>query len=290
MKTREWLLIIFIVILLQFIVQVSAWLYGGNTGALGYVSFAGTVVSIILAVLAIVYSNFQSISQQNSAERISSQVEKLIGVTENIEAGKKGLVTSISHLNSLAQKVDESIAHQGSISRKVDGIVRKFESAMSGGTLSDKKISQNSTSTTDNVEEGIFHNPFSHGYIAQLTQCVFFYYGAKLGLTISEVSEALALPILRDIVKEDDTGFDAYNEGMQVVSWQFFVSHGYLILDEGREEDSSRKYSLNKVFERYCAEFVEYLKGISKEDEDSYDKMLIGILEGCESRLKENKS
>ncbi|MEZ8154581.1 hypothetical protein ACED23_26400 [Vibrio splendidus] len=62
-KPREWLYIIFIIILLQFIVQAAAWLYGGNDGALGYISFAGTVVSIILAVLAIVYSYIQSLSQ-----------------------------------------------------------------------------------------------------------------------------------------------------------------------------------------------------------------------------------
>ncbi|WP_425543427.1 hypothetical protein, partial [Aeromonas salmonicida] len=64
LETREWIFVILITVLIQFIIQASAWLYGGNSGALGYLSFAGTAVSIILAVLAIIYSFLQSSAQE----------------------------------------------------------------------------------------------------------------------------------------------------------------------------------------------------------------------------------
>ncbi len=69
LETREWVFIMLIVVLIQFIIQASAWLYGGNSGALGYLSFAGTAVSIILAVLAIIYS-FCSHQRKRSHLRI----------------------------------------------------------------------------------------------------------------------------------------------------------------------------------------------------------------------------
>lgn len=282
MKPREWIFIIFIVILLQFIVQVAAWLYGGNTGALGYVSFAGTVVSIILAVLAIVYSNFQSISQQSSADRISGQVERLIGVTGNIETGKKSLVSTISHLNNLAQKLDESIANQGNINQKVDGIVKKFERSMSKSSISSK---DSLSVDGQNMSMGDFNAPFTHGYLAQITQSIFFYYGAKLGLSLTAVSDELVQPILRGIVKDGDSAFDAYNDGMQVISWQFFITHGYLVFVDEQENDYDRKFSLHEDFEESCLKFIEYLKGLSKDVRDSSDEMLLRIVEVCESKL-----
>ncbi|NUE48125.1 hypothetical protein HUC45_24465, partial [Escherichia coli] len=77
-----------ITVLLKHIIQASAWLYGGNSGALGYLSFAGTAVSIILAVLAIIYSFLQSSAQEKSSLNISTQVAKLVDVVQNIEISK----------------------------------------------------------------------------------------------------------------------------------------------------------------------------------------------------------
>ncbi|WCH32275.1 hypothetical protein ONZ60_03945 [Aeromonas salmonicida] len=52
LETREWIFVILITVLIQFIIQASAWLYGGNSGALGYLSFAGTAgIQIISATL-----------------------------------------------------------------------------------------------------------------------------------------------------------------------------------------------------------------------------------------------
>lgn len=118
MKTREWFYIIFIVILIQFIVQAAAWLYSGNNGALAYISFAGTVVSIILAVLAIMYSFVQSSSQQQSSSTISSQVDKLMDVVDKIDLSKQSLSDTLSHLNSVSRKLTTPLNNMTKLRKK----------------------------------------------------------------------------------------------------------------------------------------------------------------------------
>ncbi|HGY5264072.1 TPA: hypothetical protein ACNU2R_003483, partial [Aeromonas salmonicida subsp. salmonicida] len=98
LETREWIFVILITVLIQFIIQASAWLYGENSGALGYLSFAGTAVSIILAVLAIIYSFLQSSAQEKSSLNISTQVAKLVDVVQNIEISKGTLQLTLEHL------------------------------------------------------------------------------------------------------------------------------------------------------------------------------------------------
>ncbi|WP_376882698.1 hypothetical protein [Aeromonas salmonicida] len=89
LETREWIFVILITVLIQFIIQASAWLYGGNSGALGYLSFAGTAVSIILAVLAIIYSFLQSSAQEKSSLNISTQVANLSMLSKTLKLARE---------------------------------------------------------------------------------------------------------------------------------------------------------------------------------------------------------
>lgn len=63
---REWVFSIVIVSLVQAFVWYSAFVNAGSGSALNFISFAGTLVSIILAVLAIGYTYGESISQKKS--------------------------------------------------------------------------------------------------------------------------------------------------------------------------------------------------------------------------------
>lgn len=89
LTTREWIFIIIILLLIQFFIHWVSYQFGGSSNALGYVSFAGTLVSIMLGLIAIIYSFVQSISQSTNVIEIREQVERLMVAGGDIsESGK----------------------------------------------------------------------------------------------------------------------------------------------------------------------------------------------------------
>lgn len=85
MRKRDVFFMIVIIILVQFIVQAAAYIYYGNGSILDYISFTGTIVSIILAILAIIYSYIQNFTQNKSSVLLSQQTDRLteaVGQTE----------------------------------------------------------------------------------------------------------------------------------------------------------------------------------------------------------------
>ncbi|HCU0834604.1 TPA: hypothetical protein OUJ22_004145 [Pseudomonas aeruginosa] len=103
---REWLLTIFIIVILQFILHWLAFQYRGSSNALGYISFAGTVVSIVLGVVAIIYSFVQSISHSTSVEEMRAQVEDLIAATKDINKSKDSLHESTTKIISAVESLN----------------------------------------------------------------------------------------------------------------------------------------------------------------------------------------
>jgi len=106
--TREWLLILFLVLLVQFIVQGSAFVYCNKGSALNYWSLVGTSVSIILALLAIIWSFIQNMVQQKGSSSIASQIERLQSVV--LEASKSGVEFSgqVDRLNEVRTQLQET--------------------------------------------------------------------------------------------------------------------------------------------------------------------------------------
>lgn len=113
-NSKKWsaksvLLWFFISLLLQFIVYYFAFIYGGSVKALGYISFAGTMVSIILAILAIGYTHVESNQQKNTSFVLANQIESLMELNKKLEVqadaleGIKGLEKK---LNGLSENVD----------------------------------------------------------------------------------------------------------------------------------------------------------------------------------------
>ena len=90
-STREWIFILVILALIQGSVWYISFVNSGNPSALTYVSFAGTLTSIILAVLAIGYTYGESQSQKYQSENVATQIRILNDVIKNIQIESKSL-------------------------------------------------------------------------------------------------------------------------------------------------------------------------------------------------------
>lgn len=119
---REWLLVILLIMIIQFIVQCIAFLYAGSGSALNYISISGTIVSIVLALLAIIYSYFQSASQVNTSASLNTQIEKLISIVDIVKDSKNDFANELKNLENIRENIESSINIQLSSHSKVNEI------------------------------------------------------------------------------------------------------------------------------------------------------------------------
>ncbi|ELI1832683.1 hypothetical protein RQV66_000477 [Vibrio alginolyticus] len=251
LETREWVFVMLIVVLIQFIIQASAWLYGGNSGALGYLSFAGTAVSIILAVLAIIYSFLQASAQEKSSSNISTQVTKLVDVVQNIELSKETLQLTLDHLEGVTRKLDISIENQTNIREEVSSLSNLFNSL-------------NVAPSSSDIDNELYSKPLKKKFNGLSLILVFVYYSAKLKLPTSKVVSKLAIPVMEKTNTFNDKNkerLSEFVEGSFLTTYQLLISFGWV---EKRQDGT---LFLNYQFLLECEKFIEsVLQDNSKTD------------------------
>jgi hypothetical protein len=78
--------LIFLIILCVFIFTHRL---ADNETAVGYIGFAGTIMSLILAVLAIIYSYYQSSTYESSIKKLESSAERIEVMTNDLSEVKE---------------------------------------------------------------------------------------------------------------------------------------------------------------------------------------------------------
>jgi hypothetical protein len=276
MKTREWLFLIFIVILVQFIIQASAWLYSGNSGASSYVSFAGTIVSIILAVLAIVYSFVQTVTQQNAVNIIGREVDRLSGVSKSISDNEEKIKGTVSSLGEVSKKIDKSISNQETITKKVDGISGAVEKmANEKGRYLREADLDHSRGEEGKGDVSLSDRPFYYGHNGVIFDSVLLYYGELGGFDLDNIFEGFVLPAFKRFVKvsDEDVEFLGDLKGSLNATAQCFRAFGLLEIDE-----SYKIFKLNDQFKESCQDFLGSIEEDKRKEEKS---MLIKLVESC---------
>ncbi|MFZ3170664.1 MAG: hypothetical protein WA118_01540 [Carboxydocellales bacterium] len=95
-----WLIILGATIIVTLTVKVA-----DNATTVNYFGFAGTITSIILAAIAIVYSIFQSLSSGSSTEKLIESASKIQEVTIKIDNSTNDLTLVSKSITDLNQKL-----------------------------------------------------------------------------------------------------------------------------------------------------------------------------------------
>lgn len=96
-----------ILVLAQLLITQWTIKAAGNRDIIDYVSFAGTLTSLLLAVLAIVYSYFTTASQKNDADRVSSQLASLDVTIRTLNDSESRLSGELNKLTEIRAKLDD---------------------------------------------------------------------------------------------------------------------------------------------------------------------------------------
>ncbi|MCK4087547.1 hypothetical protein HCY58_10855 [Acinetobacter radioresistens] len=115
---REWIHLIITLSIIQATIWFTSYVFAGSSNALGYISFAGTLISIILAVLAIGYTYGESQQQKNSSTTLGNQIDSLIKIKDKLEIQAEAIAEIQEIKNSLksySEKVDNHFSQTNSM-------------------------------------------------------------------------------------------------------------------------------------------------------------------------------
>ncbi|HGY5243948.1 TPA: hypothetical protein ACNU2W_000071 [Aeromonas salmonicida subsp. pectinolytica] len=162
-STREWWMFILLIVLIQWLIHFWSTEALSSSAMVNYVSFAGTLASTILAVLAIIYSFVQSASQQTTSETISREVHRLQSIVSEVNASTSKVNESLEklpliteQLENIPSTVSETI-NQGvsPLTQSQDKINNMLSKLMSGSESSLVTNKEKGTDIVDTVDEGV---------------------------------------------------------------------------------------------------------------------------------------
>ncbi|MEJ7580617.1 hypothetical protein WKI22_08775 [Acinetobacter baumannii] len=167
---REWILSIIIMLIIEAFIFWVSFQFAGNSSALGYVSFAGTLISIILAVLAIGYTYVESQQQKNSSATFATQLDSLVKIKDKLQIQAEALDNIQNLKNDITDFKAEVFDHFSETKNKIEsnnGIIKQL---IDGGDY-EKKILNNiqDSGVNSNLIERIFSrnemNIFKMGFV-----------------------------------------------------------------------------------------------------------------------------
>ncbi|MDH5163931.1 hypothetical protein [Heyndrickxia oleronia] len=149
-----------ILILILFIIGSFTFYYGSKKDVISHIGFAGTIVSILLAVIAIIYSFYQSSTYENVNYKLDNSAQKIKNATDklsNVSEIKSMLDTFQSEVGFMKDSIEDLRNIVNTIDSGVSSINQKWGEAEKGIF--------NSLRPTSNNNENIKSDPgFSLDY------------------------------------------------------------------------------------------------------------------------------
>ncbi|WP_125561240.1 hypothetical protein [Pseudoalteromonas rubra] len=234
---REWFFTIVIISLIQGFIWYAAFVNAGNGSALNFISFAGTLVSIILAILAIGYTYGESISQKNQSDTVVNQISTLNEVIGNIQDQSE-------NMNQIKDISRSLTAFSKAVENKFDDTQKEVEtisSALARLTSNGRHKNTTSVKLTYTQKETLIESLID---------------------TRQPISEVAILGvILTDGLKQ----YDLLYEG--VVKYTDAASKELL---ENKDHDSTNSVLIGAVFSTSCLLESIGLVSYAKEDDKSH--------------------
>ena len=109
----EIILTVLLIMVLEGLVFYLSAMHSGSVSAMNYVSFAGTITSIILAVVAIIYTMIESLRQ-------STTTDKMVNGAISVQQSAQEIAAEVQNLKDLRERITETSRAVKDVSDKLD--------------------------------------------------------------------------------------------------------------------------------------------------------------------------
>ncbi|MET3291834.1 UNVERIFIED_CONTAM: flagellar biosynthesis chaperone FliJ [Brevibacillus sp. OAP136] len=140
-----------IAILICVIVSIFTIKLGDNQNVINYFGFAGTLISIILAVVALIYSFYQSSTYENSTSKLDNSANKIEEATLKLE--------SVSDIKEVTSELQETYTQLNMKVHEIQNIIKTVDKGISEFAITVKENLETFTNTVEvkfnNIHESV---------------------------------------------------------------------------------------------------------------------------------------
>ncbi|MBU8690940.1 hypothetical protein KM918_27020 [Priestia megaterium] len=115
-----------IIILILFMVGSFTVYYGSNKDMVSHIGFGGTIVSILLAVIAIIYSFYQSSTYESTTYKLDTSAQKIEEATKQLSDVSE-IKTVLESFKGEVKEINESIIDLKGISNNIGNGVNSMK-------------------------------------------------------------------------------------------------------------------------------------------------------------------
>jgi len=108
-SAREWWYLVAIITLCEFIFLHVIYTKGYDLDAQRAWEFGHVLVAIVLAIIAIVYSLYQGITQESNTQKLAAQIDSLNGVLKSVSNSATTLDSGMEDLKRLTAQFDKVV-------------------------------------------------------------------------------------------------------------------------------------------------------------------------------------
>lgn len=223
-------------VLLIVTVFVIAFRAKNNTEVIEFISFAATLSSILLSIIAIVYTFITSNSGTSINENMRNISDKLLHQAEELNIVYQRVAAITCSIPEKIEQMNNTINETIKVFEKNDGVMKK----------PDKGIRVDMSTLTDN-----------NAYIYVLFYCINLICTNKVAIDISKIADALD----KGWKDTDNLEFvDGFFKGLRSTGVIYFEYDGYIFYNFDRFENDFSFFNEEKVLERIQDIFNEETK------------------------------
>ncbi len=144
LSIREWILVVSLLLLSEYMIFSNSYTFRDDQSLLNYISFASTIASLLLAVIAIIYGFVQNISNTKSNSKMldridefqkitknlikttnksDTQLERLTSITDILSTLKSSIEESTTKLNSVEEKISEVHKSNNNLTQEISKLI-----------------------------------------------------------------------------------------------------------------------------------------------------------------------
>lgn len=107
LSTREWILITSLLMLVEYLISSNSYIFRDDQTLLNYISFASTIASILLAVIAIIFSFIQSDSGAKANNKLVDRLDEFKSIYNKILRNSNKSDDQLERLSSITDILNE---------------------------------------------------------------------------------------------------------------------------------------------------------------------------------------
>lgn len=242
-------LICVLLVLGQYVIEGWVSNYGADPDVVSHVSFAGTLVSLVLALLAIIYAYYQTFAQQRDSGGISAQIEVLRNTILQSKETQLDLSNDLTRLSEISQKIDLAISIGEESTKHSLEIRREMHEVLANVTEKKEKAQKQTNNNLVNAD-AVAELLVSRAYYLQISVYYVLCVACKKNL---EPGEAFARFMQPTIPSDKMSWLKEYLEGFLMATWYSLLDLGVCTVDGSRKAESANSVFSARVLASFKA-------------------------------------